>query len=420
MHGSISSWTKAAAALLIAAAGTVAHASAGNGIRFGGAEGRLHPFLDLETRYDSNVSYSQGNQAVSDVILHVRPGVELKVPGDLAAIEFSGALDWAQYLGIDDTSTKDLSRFYGDARLAAHFARRSSVSLRLDDDFQRQVSTSSLSASQRAVVSNTNAFTVSVPWTPGGGALIVTANAQWLLETFDKYQNDVSGIDPGDYGYNQVRGGAEVQWRFLPRTSALFSGGYFSRMPNSPTRADKATGFDLLTGLTGLLTPRIAATAKVGFAGTSADARTVGTGVPPSGASYPATSTNNFVADVGLEWLPFDSISVRAAYVRTLGIDPLASTYVSDGVNGGFRIKLAERFAFHAGARYDHLTFSSFTGANTTLIQVDPGIDGLIGRWLTVGVGYVYSARLASWPGSISPVPDYTKNEAFLKVGLTY
>ena len=413
MHRSISRWTRLVAAVLLAGVAAVAQASAGNGIRFGGAEGRLHPFLDLETRYDSNVSYTPTNEAVSDLILHVRPGVDLKVPGELASVEFSGALDWANYLGIDDPSTKDLSKFYGDARLAARFAHRSPVSVRVDDDFRRQVSTSSLAASSRAVVSNWNALSLSVPWTPGGGALVVTASGQWLLETFEKYQEDPGGLDVGDYGYSQMRGGGEVLWRFLPRTSAVFSGGYFTRTPNTPTRADEATGFDLAAGITGLLTPRIAANAKVGFASTTAQ-RAALSGAP----TPPSQDASGFVTDVGLEWLPLETMSVRAGYTRSLGVDPLASVYVADGVNGAVRVKVATRFAFHAGARYDRLKFSSISGAETSFLRVDPGIDGAIGRWLNVGAGYVYSTRVATWPGS--PVPDYAKNEVFLKLGLTY
>ncbi len=286
--------------------------------------------------------------------------------------------------------------------------------MRVDDDFRRQVSTTSLAASSRAVVSNWNALSLSVPWTPGGGALVVTASGQWLLETFEKYQDDAGGIDVGDYGYSQVRGGAEVLWRFLPRTSAVFSGGYFTRSPNSPTRADEATGFDLAAGITGLLTPRIAATAKVGYAATSAQRAGALSGATPP----PSEDASTFVSDVGLEWLPLETMSVRAGYTRSLGVDPLASVYVADGVNGAVRVRVAARFAFHAGARYDRLKFTSISGAETSFLRVDPGIDGMVGKWLNVGVGYVYSTRVATWPAA--PVPDYAKNEVFLKLGLTY
>ncbi len=421
MHGRIFNRTRTLAALLLAAAAAVAHASPGNGIRLGGSEGRLHPFFDLETRYDSNVSYTSANTAIADVILHFRPGAELKIPGDRAAVEFTGTLDWAQYLGVE-SDTRGLSKLYADAGFAALFNRRSPVSLRLDNDFRRQVSTTSLTAATTAVVSNSNVLSLSVPWKPGGGALVVTSNLQWVAESFQKYKDDpgLSGVSLAELGYSQFRGGADVHWHFLPRTSAMFQAGYFTRAPNAPNRPDDARGFDLLTGLTGLLTPRIAATAKVGYGSTSGPTLTL-TNTAGSIAvttSGPTKDTSSVLADVGLEWLPMEAISFRTGYIRSLGLDPTASVFVADGVYAGVRVKVAERFAFRGGVRYDRLEFEAIPGADTRFLRVDPTLEGSVGKWLTVGLGYVFTSRAASLP--FTTVPDYSKNEAFLKLGLTY
>jgi hypothetical protein len=419
MHGRIFNRTRALAALLLAAAAAVAHASPGNGIRLGGSEGRLHPFFDLETRYDSNVSYTSANTAIADVILHFRPGAELKIPGDRAAVEFTGTLDWAQYLGVEG-DTAGLSKLYADAGFAALFNRRSAVSLRLDNDFRRQVSTTSLTAATTAVVSNSNVLSASVPWKPGGGALVVTSNVQWVAETFQKYKDD-PGVPLDELGYSQFRGGADVRWHFLPRTSAMFQAGYFARAPNASNRPDDARGFDLLTGLTGLLTPRIAATAKVGYGSTSGPTLALtntANGIVVT-TSDGTKDTGSVLADVGLEWLPMEAISFRTGYIRSLGLDPTASVFVADGVYAGVRVKVAERFAFRGGVRYDRLEFEAIPGgADTQFLRVDPTLEGSVGKWLTVGLGYVFSSRAASWPSTT--LPDYSKNEAFLKLGLTY
>jgi hypothetical protein len=404
MHRTVSMLRKVLAALLVAGASATAGASPGNGIRLGGSEGRLHPFLDVESRYDSNVAFTAADEAIPDIVLHVRPGLELKLPGDLAAIEFSGALDWAQYLGIEE-DTSDLSRLYAQAGLAAVFARRSPVSLRVDNDFRRHVSTSSLSAASSAVVANTNTLTVSVPWTPGGGALVVSASGQWRLETFEDYQDEASrlGVDLGELGYSQFRGGAEVQWRFLPRTTALLQGGYYTRVPSGSRAIYEADGFDVLAGITGLLTQRIAATVKGGYGSTST----------------PIADAQTAVAEASLEWLPIDALSLSAGYARGFGFDPTVSVYVRDGVSAGARLKMANGFAFRVGARYDFVDFRAIPGgADTTFLTVDPTIEGIVGRWLTMAVGYVYSSRVASWP--VGSPPDYAKNEAFLRLGVTY
>jgi hypothetical protein len=405
----LTTWTKALAAGAAISLAFAAQAAPGNGIRLGGSDARLHPFLDLETRYDSNVAFTTQNQAVGDVILHVRPGLELKAPGELAAMEFSGAIDWAQYMGAEK-DTSSLSKLYANASLAAAFNRSGVVSPRLDNTFARQVTTNSLSTAAGAVVSNQNTLSLSVPWKPGGGALVLSANGQWLVESFEKYQ-DLPGVSLGDLGYNQYRGGGELQWRFLPRTSGLLQAGYYARVPNASRAAGNSTGFDVMAGVTGLMTQRIAATAKVGYGSTTSKDFAAG------GLTIEGKGASSFLADLAAEWLPADTISVKLGYTRTLGLDPLVSAYTADGVSGGFKVKLAERFAFRAGARWDHLNFENVSGASTDFLRIDPGVEGQFGRWLNVGLGYIYSSRTAQ---ASAVAPNYAKNEVFLKVGFTY
>jgi hypothetical protein len=411
----LTTWTKALAAAVAATLAFAAQAAPGNGIRLGGSDARLHPFLDLETRYDSNVAFTPSNQAIADVILHVRPGLELKAPGELAAFEFSGALDWAQYLGADGDTT-NLSKLYANAALAAAFNRSGVVSPRIDNTFARQVSTTSLAASSAAVVSNQNTLLLSVPWKPGGGALVLSANGQWLVESFEKYGN-VSGGNLSDLGYNQYRGGGELQWRFLPRTSGLLQAGYFARVPNASNRPGDATGYDVLAGVTGLMTERISATVKAGYGATTASDVKSGGAVLFAGGT-----TSSFLADVAAEWLPLETLSVNVGYTRTLGLDPTVAAYTADGVGGGFKVKLAERFLFRAGARWDHLKFASATvnGATTDFLRIDPAVEGSFGRWLKLAVGYVYSSRVADWNSAAVSQPSYSKNEAYVRVGFTY
>lgn len=413
MSGSNTSWTTVLAGVAAAALATGAHAAPGNGIRLGGSDARLHPFLDVESRYDSNVSYTPANQAVGDLILHVRPGLELKAPGDVVNLEFTGAVDWAQYLGVE-ADTSGLSKMFAGAALAAVFNRNGAVAPRVDNAFQRQISTTSLAAASSAVVSNANTLSLSVPWKPGGGALVVAANAQWLVESFEKYQ-DVPGYRLADLGYNQYRFGGEAQWRFLPRTSGLLQAGYFTRVPNVSNRPDEASGFDVLAGLTGLLTPRIAATAKVGYGSTSTKANAA------FGTLAASKDASSVLADVSVEWLPADTVSFKTGYTRSLGLDPTVAAYAADGVNAGFRVKLADTYALRVGGRWDRLSFEAISGATTTFLRVDPTVEAAFGKWLNAAVGYVYSTRTASWPTTLggSP-PDYAKNEAFLKVGVTY
>jgi hypothetical protein len=43
-------------------------------------------------------------------------------------------------------------------------------------------------------------------------------------------------------------------------------------------------------------------------------------------------------------------------------------------------------------------------------------VDAAVGKWLSVGAGYVYSQRTTSVAGQ----RDYSKNEAYIKLAFTY
>src|SRR5512138_3786436 len=94
-------------AAFLAVAAAPAGASPGNGIRLGGSEGRLHPYLEVEGRWDSNVFFSSTGAAIGDLILHFRPGFTVNVPSETVAVDLDGKLDWAQYLGVDSADTRD-------------------------------------------------------------------------------------------------------------------------------------------------------------------------------------------------------------------------------------------------------------------------------------------------------------------------
>jgi hypothetical protein len=425
MRGSTNTWTRALGAAAAACVALAAHASPGDGIRLGGADSRLHPYFDLETRYDSNVAYS-GQDPVADLIVHVRPGLELKMPGDAAAIEFNGALDWAQYLGVNNdksatppVDTKDLSRLYASASLAAAFNRNGSVAPRLDNTFTRQVSTASLAAVGVPVVSNLNKLALSLPWRPAGGALVLVANGEWTVESFEKYK-DAPPVAISDLGYDQYRAGGEVQWRFLPRTSGVFQASYTQRKANAPDQAQNANGFDASAGLVGLLTERVATTAKVGWGSMTAGAFTTApTTLSPTGTPYAAQGVSSFLADLAVEWLPFDALSFRAGYKRSLGLDPIYSVMTQDSVSGVVAVKFAEKYAFHVGGRWDKFDFKLqvVDGASATFVTVDPTLEAKFARWFTGGLGYAWSTRSAS--AQLSQ-PTYSKSEVFLRLGVTY
>jgi hypothetical protein len=405
--------TGALAAAIALGLASPASAGPGNGIRLGGSEGRLHPFLELDTRYDSNVSFAAADGAsLSDVVLHVRPGITLAVPGETTAVDLRAALDWAQYLGVEGDTT-DLSRLYGEASLGIGLNRRGELGLELRDAFRRNTNPTALSLGS-AVIANNNALRVEVPWKPGGGALVLTVGGEWQLETYEPYLKGplCDAADPqcdptllSDLGWNELRGDAELRWKFLPRTAAVLEAGYFSRLPNEKASSAEVSGFRASTGFTGLVTPRVAATVKAGY-----------------GQTFGDVTLRTWLANAAVEWLASETSSARVGYLHDLGTEPGRSfaVYQSNRVYAEGKILLASRFTARLGASYERRAYERIDAA-ASLLRVEPAIDVEVSRWFTTSVGYAYTDRTSDLPATESLAGfEYSKNEAWLRLLFTY
>ncbi len=413
----VTSRAASALAAFLSLAAAPAGASPGNGIRLGGSEGRLHPYLDLETRWDSNVYYATSATGVGDLILHVRPGFSLKVPGEMVAADLDANLDWAQYFGLQDSATKDLSQLYAAASLGLTVNRRGSFGLELDDQFRRDPSTSTFVFGS-AVISNKNELSLRLPWRPGGGALIVAPTLDWMLETFEPFSDtcpagvaqpscDSSAL--GKLGYNDVRAGGEARWRFLPRTSAVFEADYFSRVPNDTALATDVSGVEARAGLSGLVTPHVGATVKLGYASTL--------GSTPE-------SYGTVLATLEGEWLASEAARVRLGWEHGFGMEPDRTYYLytSDRVVLGGRYSLAGRYGARLDASWERRGYAFVESTTGQLWRVEPAIEAALSRWINATLAYAYTSRDSSGPGSFSTAPgyNYSKNEVWLRFVFTY
>jgi hypothetical protein len=410
MTDQTSRWRGATVAL-VAAFALPASATPGNGIRLGGSEGRLHPFLELEPRWDSN-AFFVGDDPRSGVVLHVRPGFTLTAPGEKLAVDLDAKLDWQQWLSGEDTS--DLNRLFADASLGLGVNRGGHLGLEVTDAFARSTSTSSLTFST-AVVSNRNTLGVAVPWRPGGGALGVTASGTWKLEAFEPYSSCNPGDPPNascneqelaDLGYNDFLAGLELKWRFLPRTALLLEPTYEKRIPNDDTSSQVVSGWRAWAGLQGLVTPHIAATLKGGW-----------------GSASGGGTLSTWLANAEVEWLPTVTTSASLGYLHDWGTDPgnPFALYTIQRFYLSGKMLLAGRWQAAMLAQIELIDLQSSQGTTATL-RIEPTVDYAVARWLTAGLGYAYSSR---GQADIPNLPtgfayEYTKHELWLKVRATY
>ncbi len=408
--------SKLTAGALLVGASSMALAAPGNGIRLGGSEGRLHPFIELEARYDSNAFAAvvpvagvaiEGESVTS---IHVRPGFKLAVPGEMTSVELSARLDWIKTLGSGDVAKKLDNTLYADAELGIGVNKNGVVALELHDTFRRSDRPQTLTFGGN-VTSNYNLLDLRVPFRPGGGALTLNLNGGWALETFelrDSTNCGTASLDPtcdvSRYGYNEVTAGAGVAWKFLPRTSALLDASYFKRLPNDTAALGvlEPAGYRVSAGVTGLVTPHIAATVKAGYGSTMSVTPTLGT----------------WLAVVEGEWLPTETATVKLGYAHDLAVDPTAQ-YTTNRVALTARQLLAGRFALGLTGSWSLLGYAAPLSGTTTILQVSPSLGVEVTRWLSAEVAYAYTDR-SSEAGAPVSVFDYAKSEAWLKVVATY
>jgi hypothetical protein len=405
-------WTGrvALAALLILGFTESVSARPGDGIRVGGSTGRLHPYFEVETRYDSNVAFDEQARSTSGFILHLRPGLTLDAPGDLTAVSLKANLDWAQYLG----GNSGLSRLFGEAQLGLGFNRRGALGLELTDAFRRSTSTTAFNLGG-AVVSNSNQLQVSVPFRPGGGAFVTTLTGGWDLETFDPFDHGQLCTDGtpacnqdqlAKLGYSDVSGKLELKWKFLPRTAALLQGEYWKRLPSDSKLGSDASGLRAWGGLAGLFGAHLAGTVKAGY----------------GSISNSPSSTSTWLANVEAEWLPLETTSLKLGYLHDLGLDPGRDAGFTSHrlyLHGG--ALMAGRYSGEVDASYEHRSYSA-ADVTADLFQVSPTVGVELARWLQVAVGLSYTKRTSALPTGAGDLPgfNFDKTEAFLRVRGTY
>jgi hypothetical protein len=376
----------AVAAALLAAA--PARAGMGDGIRIG-ADGALHPFLELAATYDSNV-YAVASGDKGDLVLHVRPGLKLDVPGEFMMVDARAAAERVQYLGLT-SGAPSISGWWGDAGLRLSINPKGRVAFELRDAFRRSNQVQALSLAAPAVA-NYNMLSATLPFMPGGGALVFALGGDWAVEAYEPLGGSGAWCDPAlsisctsaglkKLGYSDVQGRGSVIWKFLPRTQAALDVGYSRRIPSDETISPKVDTLRVLAGASGLVTTQFGATIRAGYGKSTGD----------GGLDF-----GTWLATVEGEWLPVAEASFKVGYSHGIGTEPTAAyaVYSIDRVSADLLYKVARRYTLKLGARMDQLAYQ-VTGNDTTarIVMVEPGVDAEVTRWLRAGVSYAFSKR---------------------------
>jgi hypothetical protein len=392
-----------------------APASGGNGFKVG--SGRLHPYFDLETRLNSGVGYfaqaageAPNPTGVSpdlsgEFAMHFRPGFRLDVPSSRLALNLNANLDYVLYTGLMTPSSGDASYLAGAADLLARINPDAPLSVEVSDQFVRsdRTRTAALGA---GVLSLFNEARVKLPWRPGGGAVELAPNAAYAVEFFEP----LGAISPVDctegvcdpltadrFDYGNLHFGLEGRWRFLPKTAVVLDSGVDLRSYFNDGSPD-ASLVRAMLGVAGLVSPRIAVTAKAGW-----------------GQNLAATGGGTFLAQLEGTYLFSPTMNFKGGYLRTL--EPVAAygLFTDNRIYAEARALLGGKLGVHAGGAVD---FISFTGERSDkLINLDVGPEYQFRPWLTGAAGYMLGARSSSLEGGGL---NYTRHEGYVRLSVMY
>jgi hypothetical protein len=380
-----------------------------NGVRVG--NGRLHPSLDLEGRYDSLAGVAFGtDEVVGDFILRVRPGISLEVPSPTALVRLDAKADYNRYLGLDVAGTRSLSYLGGDAHLAFHVSPDARVSLKLGDRFSHSDRTSAVGLGV-GVLSLFNEAYVQLPIRPGGGALSVQPGYAFAFEGFLSSRTVTPlSADAHRLSYLSHRPHLEAHWRFLPKTAVVLDvRGDIRRYPDADFNIATNALYSLL-GVSGLVTPKVALVARGGYGNTFLPTEVREAGIP---------NYESFIGQLEATWILSETARFNLGVSRSFFPVPRFGWYGDHRVYGQAQLLFAGRLLVEVDGAYHFLNYA--TGRRDALATPGFTVGYRITPWMNFGLGYRFSLRASSAPATQLPAAThYLRHETFGVLVLTY
>lgn len=414
----------AGAAVLIASEGSAQTAAgapgSANGIKIG--EGRLHPYLTLEGRYDSTAGLfgSVGNTTTSgDIAISIRPGLRFNLDTQSTSINFDGNGEYLWYTGLITSSARALSRFQGGLMLDTAFNRTGAVEVQVGDQLTRSDRTSNAAAGI-GLVSLFNSVYLNVPIHPGGGSIEVSPRVRWNVEFFSALlQSLPPGCNANDLtcnpalasnlNYSNIQGGLGAKWKFLPKTAAVLDAtfdyrSYFNNQSSTPSAGTTNLPSYLLKvqgGLAGLVTSHISVLLLVG------------------GGGDWATGAKTVIGQAEVGYIG-QYLNVRGGYVRTMQPVPAYGLYVDDRGYIDLSVSLLQqKLRMRLAPSIDYLSYYSAVNRNDLLGGGDASISYAIFSWWSVAVSYTLQFRISNLNANV-PTQNYTRHEPRLTLTFSY
>lgn len=380
-------------------------------------DGRLHPFLEVDGRFDSAVGFFERNAAgapipSSDVILHFRPGLKYALQTPSTMVDFMGSGEYLLFTGLLSPSTNRLSRFHANVGIDARFNTDGPVEVQVGDTLARSDRTQNATVGV-GVISLFNNASLAVPIHPGGRALEVTPKVSWAVEFFEPLLTGLVEGCPAEtdvtcnpslvsqMNYSNVHFGLNGRWKFLPKTAVVLDAGfdlrtYFTSAANRP-----GSVLRVQAGMVGLISPRIGVTLMAGY-----------------GGDFAGSNLHTVIGHAELAYTVSERTRVSAGYLRTAVPVPALGVMTDDRgyLRGGLSV-LGGRLVLNAQLSADLYTFISQVPRSDVMVSALVGPTVYITSWFDVGASYSLGLRTSS--AAVTTL-NFVRHEATLRLNLHY
>jgi hypothetical protein len=376
----------------------------------------MHVGAGAEAGYDSNVFYQNidprgaaifRTSLFADASNATRGGTTGRLSFNMRA-----GLTYRRYQS-DDVQVQQYSNAWMPSAGLALSMASGQLGFGLADTFVR-LEDPPYNAGQPPITRYNNQASGELRWAPGGGRLTGTL----------RYMNMIDVIQ-GDFSYATSMTNAvmlDASWKWLPKT-ALFvnvTQGFVTYLeeptPKTPSYPLRATA-----GLRGLLTEKTSVLLALGYTNSFYS----------SGASTSGIWGSTF-ADLSFTVRPTMLSRVVMGFRHGFENSVISNFYYSETAYASYVQQIANRLALDLSGRYIYKNYQGFfdspapgqppatTSRTDNFFQVGATLDYFVRNWIYAGIGYALLLNQGNVVSSIPTDVDYTKQQVFLRLGITY
>ncbi len=402
--------------------------------------------------YKASGETNTGIQVSDGVLVHVGAGAEAGYDTNVFYQESGSQIGSSIYrttlfADVSNSSRSGVSRQLAfDARVAVLYRRYQSDDVRLDGYRNAWMPTAGLSLSlgagqigfgvadtfarvedppyqsgNEAITRYNNQASIEGRWSPGGGRITGVIRYVNMVDYFQtNYLNYANSLSQAVM--------LDGSWRWLPKTAIFLNvtQGYVTYLNEAAAEANHkvpAYPMRLTTGLRGLLTEKLSAILSVGYANTFTSSGVSSSGI--WGSTY---------AEATATYRPSMLSRMVLGYRHDFDNSVISAFAYNETAYASYVQQIAGRVALDVSGRYVYRNLKGYfisasdpepSKRTDNFVQVGATLDYFLRNWVYLGVGYsliVNSADIVPSPGSMGPVPDadYTKQQVFVRVGVTY